>query len=317
MDIILRRQKDKYVYNNIIPLNPESAGIISNPVRIKIIELLAQKPMYPAELAEKLKMHEQKVYYHIKQLSNAGIISVIEKKEIKGTIAKKYKPNSLNFAITLSKEWQPFKIEKVKYDKNETNKLLSPFMKNDVLDAIIVVGSPEPHGQFKAYARDGHYAIDLGIFVGNYCELPKKFSVKLDVDIKTEKEEKNNLIIIGGPGPNMLTYEINNYLPVKFDIKPAEEGFYCSGLLSTKTGRKISDDNVGVIELIRNPFEKSKYILLIAGYRFSGTKSAVIAFTRFHEQLTQKLRNLEEFYVIVKGFDLDGDGKIDSIEIIE
>jgi hypothetical protein len=41
--------------------------------------------------------------------------------------------------------------------------------------------------------------------------MPTDFAIKLDVDVKAEKEEKNNLILVGGPGTNLLTQEINEY----------------------------------------------------------------------------------------------------------
>ena len=57
--------------------------------------------------------------------------------------------------------------------------------------------------------------------------MPQGFVVKLDEDAKAEKElEDNNLIIIGGPGTNIVSSEFNRYLPIKFN----EENFW-SGLV--------------------------------------------------------------------------------------
>ena len=60
--------------------------------------------------------------------------------------------------------------------------------------------------------------------------MPTEFAVKLDVDVKVEKEEKNNLILVGGPGTNLLTQEINEYLPIKFIMQSSEQGFLLGGL---------------------------------------------------------------------------------------
>ena len=76
----------------IILDNPSSISLIDHPIRIKILELLNKTPMYPAELAKELNLHEQKVYYHIKQLLNADVLQIVEKQEIRGTIAKKFSP---------------------------------------------------------------------------------------------------------------------------------------------------------------------------------------------------------------------------------
>src|SRR4030067_873445 len=88
---------------------------------------------------------------------------------------------------------------------------------NGACEGKIVVGSPTPHGPFKTSARDGHYAAHLTFFLGQFAKMPTEFAIKLDVDVTAEKEEKNNLILVGGPGTNLLTQEINEYLPVRFN----------------------------------------------------------------------------------------------------
>ena len=44
----------------------------------KILKMLSEEEMYPLEIARKLGIHEQKVYYHIRKLANAGAITVSE-----------------------------------------------------------------------------------------------------------------------------------------------------------------------------------------------------------------------------------------------
>ena len=41
----------------------------------RILTLLSEKEMYPLEIARKLGMHEQKVYYHVRKLERAVLIS--------------------------------------------------------------------------------------------------------------------------------------------------------------------------------------------------------------------------------------------------
>ncbi|MEM3078490.1 MAG: winged helix-turn-helix domain-containing protein, partial [Nitrososphaerales archaeon] len=62
-----------------------------NPLSWKILNLLAQKPMYPAEIARFLKIYEQKVYYYIRQLYKIGLLSIEREEPIKGALAKYYK----------------------------------------------------------------------------------------------------------------------------------------------------------------------------------------------------------------------------------
>ena len=120
--------------------------------------------MYPMEIARKLKIHEQKIYYHIRKLVKAGAIKVVREEEKKGAIAKYYKATFPAMGIEL-----PFGYRKISKspDANIDEKMkqfLSPLIKNEVFDGKIVVGSPDPHGPFKAKARDGHYAAYLTFF---------------------------------------------------------------------------------------------------------------------------------------------------------
>ncbi|MFH0875150.1 MAG: helix-turn-helix domain-containing protein [archaeon] len=304
---LLRETDKKYYYTDLLLVdNPSALKIIDHPIRLKIVQMLAKKPMYPAEIAKELKMHEQKVYYHIKQMTNTGILEVTERKEIRGTTAKKFSPKCLSFAVSFAENWKPF-VEISKKENEKTANFLSDFIREGNLSANIVVGSPDPHGPFKARARDGHYAIDLGVFLGKYCELTKEFATKLDVDV--DLKDSRNLIVVGGPVTNLICAEINNYLPAKFSDKEPW------GIITKKS--TYTEDSIGLIAKIRNPFNKDFSILVLAGIRFIGTKVAVMAITREIDLIITRYANLPEFYCVVHGYDLDGDGKIDSVELVE
>ncbi|PLW80609.1 hypothetical protein C0585_01670 [Candidatus Woesearchaeota archaeon] len=296
--ITLQNGEKKQVETKLLSL--DSIGKF-NDTRQKIVRYLAKKSNYASKIAEVLGINEQSIYYHFKELEKAGIIQEIEKKQIRGTIAKKYALSKNAISIILTEELEDYQGDS---PKNKNPKILSDFIQGSKLNSKIVVGNPEPHGPHKARARDGHYAIELGIFLGNFCELGDEFSVALDVDINLEHEK--NLILVGGPVTNTACYRINKHLPCKFSDKRPW------GIITPKN--TYTDDSTGMIAKIKNPYNPQGYILVIAGIRFVGTKAAVMAITRE----TQKLINTnDEFYCIVQGYDLDGDGKIDSIEILE
>ncbi len=306
----LKKQDGKFVYTDAQLLENSSAlKVLDDDTRIKIIKLVAKEPKYPAQIAKELKIHEQKIYYHIKQMLNAGILHVVDKKEVRGTTAKRLMPKELNFGVSLGGEWKELnKLGTSRIGKNLSN-FLQPFIIHDVFDADIVVGSPDPHGAFKARARDSHYAINLSLFLGRFCNAPNDFSVKLDTDIDLKKGSRN-LILVGGPVTNLIVSEVNKYLPVQFSENPW-------GLVPKKNKGKYSEDSVGLVAKIRNPYNKNSRILVFAGVRFIGTKAAVIALTKHHKELLKDYKDDEDFAKIVHGFDLDGDGKIDSVEIVE
>jgi len=136
------------------------------------------------------------------------------------------------------------------------------------------------------------------------------------VEGEAGKEEKNNLILVGGPGTNLLTQEINEYLPIRFNMQSSEQGFLLGGLSSKKTSRVYTADVAGVIAKIVNPWDKTKRIVVLAGNKAVGTKACVLALTNFWKKTLQDYSE-DVFATVIQGFDLDGDGKVDSIEVME
>jgi DNA-binding transcriptional ArsR family regulator len=283
----------------------------------KILTMLSKKEMYPLEIAKQLGMHEQKIYYHIRILTKAGAITVEREEKKKGATAKYYKTVSPAFGIEFPYGYKPIRnMCTLSLDK-QLQDFFKEFISNGVFDGKIVVGSPQPHGPFKTSARDGHYAAHLALFLGQFAKMPSEFAVKLDVDVKVEKEEKNNLILVGGPGTNLLTQEVNEYLPIKFIMQSSEQGFLLGGLSSEKTFQVYTSDVSGLVAKIVNPWDNTKRIVILAGNKAVGTKACVLALTNFWKKTLQKYKGQDTFAVVIQGFDLDGDGKVDSIEVNE
>ena len=196
-----------------------------------------KKEMYPLEIAKQLGMHEQKIYYHIRKLAKAGAIVVVREEKKKGATAKYYKTVSPAFGIEFPQGYKPIQNMCTLSLDEQLQKFFKEFIDNGIFDGKIVVGSPLPHGPFKTSARDGHYAAHLALFLGQFAKMPTEFAVKLDVDVKVEKEEKNNLILVGGPGTNLLTQEVNDYLPIKFIMQSSGQGFCWAVCRRRKLGR--------------------------------------------------------------------------------
>jgi DNA-binding transcriptional ArsR family regulator len=305
---IVKEQEGKLMYDSLLVLkSPEALAIVNHDIRLRILKLLSKEAMYPAQIAKSLGMHEQKVYYHIKQMQNADILEITEREEIRGTVAKKLRPKELSFGFTMSNRWRA--LGQLTRDReNRTMALLKPFMKDDVLDAKIVVGSPDPHGPHKARARDGHYAIDLALYIGSLCSLSKAFVTHLDVDLDLTKEH-SNLIVIGGPVTNLIMARVNDHLPARFSDKEPW------GITTPKT--TYTDESIGLIASIKHPYSPDHRILAIAGIRYSGTRAAIMGLSRHSHMVLNRLTSDSDFYAVVQGFDLDGDGRIDSVELLE
>jgi len=290
---------------------PSEMRILSNPIAWKIVNLLAGRPMYPAQIAKELKIYEQSAYYYITKLLTIRAISQVETSFVRGGTAKLYKTEFAAFGIEMN--WGERKFETVngKINRN-VQTFFEDFIDDGLFNGTIVVGAPDPHGPYRSSARDGHYAAQLAFFLGSFCGLPQNFVVKLDVDAKSEKISRTvNIISIGGPGTNIITSEFNRYLPIRFD----ETNFW-SGLIAPH-GRTHTLDNHGLIAKIRNPYSEKVNIVIIAGVRSAGTKSAVIALTNHGNEILKKFNQENNWALVVQGFDMDSDGKIDTIDIVD
>jgi hypothetical protein len=290
---------------------PSEMRVLSNPIAWKIVNLLAGRPMYPAQIAKELKIYEQSAYYYIRKLLTIRAISQVETSFVRGGTAKLYTTEFAAFGIEMN--WGERKFENVNGKINrKVQTFFEDFINDGLFNGTIVVGAPDPHGPYRSSARDGHYAAQLAFFLGSFCGLPQNFVVKLDVDAKSEKISRTeNIISIGGPGTNIITSEFNRYLPIRFD----ETNFW-SGLIAPH-GRTHTLDNHGLIAKIRNPFSEKVNIIIIAGVRSAGTKSAVIALTNHGNEILKKFNQENNWALVVQGFDMDSDGKIDTIDIVD
>lgn len=315
--LLHEEDKTQKVKKILIIEDPQKLKMILNRLTWKILVMLSEREMYPLEIAKKLGIHEQKVYYHIRKLAKAEAIAITREEEKKGAIAKYYKAVSPAFGIELPQGYRTIRRLSLLSVDEQIQKFFKEFIKDGAFKGKIVVGCPTPHGPFKTSARDGHYASYLTFFLGQFAKIPEEFAIKLDVDVKAEKEEKNNLILVGGPGTNLLTQEVNEYLPIRFNMQPSEQGFLFGGLISKKTSHVYTADTVGLIAKIVNPWDNTKRIIVLAGNKAVGTKACVLALTNFWKKTLKDYHGEDMFATVIQGFDLDGDGKVDSTEVLE
>jgi len=293
--------------------NVEHIRVLSNPLAWQIMQLLWDTPMYPIEIAKKLRIYEQSAYYYVRKLVEIGALEEAGTNHVRGGTARLYHSSSPAFGIEMG--WGQSQLDfqnRANYEHRHARRFFDDYIVNNSFKGLIVVGAPDPHGPYRSSARDGHYAVQLAFFLGTISNIPSEFIVKLDADAKAEKViEGNNLISIGGPGTNIITAEFNKFLPIKFN----EKNFW-SGLVAGSSAKPYNLDNQGLIAKIKNPYNDGKYIIIVAGVRSIGTKSAVIALTNYSEEILKSYQNEEEWALVVQGFDMNADGKIDHVDII-
>lgn len=275
----------------------------------RIIGSLVDGPDYPSHIARELKVYHQTVYYHIRKLEKAGLVKKVGRKVVRGGAADLYALATDGYAVEFDVQGESFEGLATASRSRAFAKFLREFISGGELDGWLVVGSPEPHGPNRTQGRDGHYAIQLGFALGQFVKLPTRFPVKLDVDLKNEKLEQSNLLIIGGPRTNLVASELNPFLPVRF----SEESFW--GSIVDEAGKHYLAESEALVIKVRNPWNRERVCVLAAGLSGAATKAAVIGMTNLAEQVFEGYED-GDFAAVLRGADLDGDGKVDSVEIL-
>ena len=98
---------------------------------------------------------------------------------------------------------------------------------------------------------------------------------------------------------------------------PTQQGFLLGGLVSQRTKNVYTSDTMGLIARIDNPWDLKKKVIVVAGNKAVGTKACVLALTKFRHETLKNFNSTDSFATVIQGFDLDGDGKVDSIEVLE
>ncbi len=285
---------------------PERLGALSHPEAWRILCELARRPDYPGALAKRLRIHEQTVYYHVHRLAKAGLIHVVREERRQGAVSRVFAPSAEAFGVELPGPGR-LKAPSRSAVPERTRLFLEPFLREG---GLLVIGSPYPHGPFLTVARDSPYAVELGLFLGRVAG-GTQLSVRLDTEVKAAGLDRKNLVLVGGPVANILALDLNPHLRVSFDWQQAWR------MRSSLTGREYSEEDVGLLAKIPNPWNPEAEVAMFSGLHHSGTAASVLALMSFSERVLRDYAAGRPFHRVVQGLDRDGDGRIDSVEVLE
>ena len=289
---------------------PARLGALSSPLAWRILQELAKDPDYPNALAARLRVHEQKVYYHVRRLESSGFLKVVREEPKRGASARVLAPTAEAFAILLRTHAAPVPFPALPRS-GVVSRFLREFAQQGRFDGSIVVGSPYPHGPFLTTARDSPYAVQLGFFLGRLFTAPKGLVTRLDTEVKALGAGRENMILVGGPVANIITMDLNPHLAVAFDWRQAWR------VESSRTHRSYVEEDVGIVAKVRNPWSPAHTIVMLSGLHYRGTLSSILGLTEFSGEVLEGYTEGSEFYRVVSGQDRDGDGRIDTVSVLE
>lgn len=114
---------------------------VSDPFRIKLLELLAESPKTGQQLADELKIPRAKIHYHLRELEKYSLIEMVKTEQKHSIIQKFYSPTArqllphpdlLKFnKETSAKEQATFKVQLNKKDFPSFKKDLKKYLKKE------------------------------------------------------------------------------------------------------------------------------------------------------------------------------------------
>jgi DNA-binding transcriptional ArsR family regulator len=311
--LLLKERRINRLLPTRIISDPKVAQLLLQPTRWKILSELSDGEKCAKDLAETFHTSEQVICYHLRELEKAGLVVLERTVRKRGATAKYYRAEEKAVAIiprrgssgTASRE----PIEETLSEA--ASKMLDPFISQGHFDGHIVLGSPDAHGIFSSRARCGDRATDLALFIGSLLPITRESVVRLDTEI-SQQESARNLIVVGGPRVNTVTMTANEYLSITYELTGHNM------MISRLSGRSYAGEDEGAVQLITNPNNQDSKMFVIAGNSYLGTRAAVLAFTKYTDEIAKgNTTNRKAIARVVTGLDVNSDGLVDDVQFLE
>ncbi len=85
--------------NRHILTDPAQVKALATPVRRRIIEILAARPMTTKQVADALGEPPTRLYHHVAALERIGLIEPVEERRKRGTVERYYRPIAQEFVV--------------------------------------------------------------------------------------------------------------------------------------------------------------------------------------------------------------------------
>jgi len=311
--LVLKDRRSNHLLPARILTDPKVAQSLLQPTRWRILSELSNGEKCASELAEIFHTSEQVVCYHLRELERSGLITLQHTVRKRGAMAKYYRAEEKAVAIVPKGHPHPNGVTPhiLQTLSEESAKMLDPFISHGHFDGHIVLGSPDTHGIFSSRARCGDRATDLALFLGSLLPITRESVVRLDTEL-SQKEAERNLIIVGGPRVNTVTMTVNEWLPITYELTGHNM------MISRLSGRSYPGEEEGAVQVITNPNNQSSRVIVIAGNTYLGTRTAVLAFIKYTDQIARgNTINRTTMARVVTGLDVDSDGLVDDVQFIE
>lgn len=150
------------------------------------------------------------------------------------------------------------------------------------------------------YNVTGIYDV-LGLNKTSIALIRRKCLISVTIDPLDDSIKKENLCLIGGRVSNSVSRELyDDFIPLKFHFYGSQGGMTVHGI-------NMHGGGYGHILLMKNPWNKDKRVLWVAGLGPLGTGAAIdFLINSFQEEAPSELFHKTEWILFIKGVAKDG-----------
>ncbi len=77
----------------------DTLRVMADPLRVHIVEILISEPLPVKQIAQRLGLSPSKLYYHVNQLEEHGLIQVVDTRMVSGIVEKQYRAVSKQYRV--------------------------------------------------------------------------------------------------------------------------------------------------------------------------------------------------------------------------
>lgn len=77
----------------------DTLRVLADPLRVHIVEILVPEPLPVKQIAQRLGLSPSKLYYHVNQLEEHGLIQVVDTRMVSGIVEKHYRAVAKHFKV--------------------------------------------------------------------------------------------------------------------------------------------------------------------------------------------------------------------------
>lgn len=209
-----------------------------------------------------------------------------------------------------------------------------PFVTPRSFDLVFILGSSKEKVSIEnekvggwgiASMDNATRVVDLatfwGVIAGQYGIEIEPTIAYLDSEIPDNVKENFNLISIGGGDVNEFTAQLQiiygKHIPIHFD-SPQAANAIISRISKDVYVARGKGRNVGIIELLPNPYNPKKVVMILAGNYATGTQASLLALWKCPTEIRKNNKHDANIPAkIVEGVDADKDGIIDDVRFLE